>query len=60
MVDKKNAGRKLVTFGDTDRCPSIDIDRIDVASWIVSEITDGVVGGRSINLTNAPDEYNRD
>ena len=57
MVDKKNnAGRKLVTFGDTDRCPTIGIDRTDVASWIVGEITDGVVGRRSVNITNAPKE----
>jgi len=54
LVDtKNNAGSKLVTFGDTDPCPTIGCHRIDVASWIVSEIIDGVEGGRSVNITNA-------
>ena len=56
LVDMKTTGHALVTFGDKDRAPTVEMDRVDLAIWITGEITDGVVGGRSVNLTNAPNQ----
>jgi hypothetical protein len=56
LTDKKTTGSKLITFGDRERVPTMEIDRVDVAWWIAGEITSGLLGGRNINLTNAPNQ----
>lgn len=39
LVDKEGSG-KVVEFGDTDKCPSSQIARSDVASYIVNRVCD--------------------
>jgi putative NADH-flavin reductase len=52
LVDNKATG-KVVAYGDTDKAPSIETDRADLAAWITKQICRkyGSFGGKVVNLT---------
>lgn len=52
LTDSKPTGN-IKIFGDTDKSPSMNIDRADLAEWIVKQICDRPdnVRGRVVNIT---------
>lgn len=51
LTDNKATG-KLVTFGDLDKSPSIETNRVDLAKWITNEICNsGNIFGKVVNVT---------
>lgn len=49
---------KLVTFGDTEKPPTIATDRLDLANWVVKDAVFGTAatfGSKPINLTGVKD-----
>jgi len=46
-----NPTGKIVEFGDQDRAPSFRIDLVDVAMYVTKEVCEGLMRGRTVNIT---------
>jgi hypothetical protein len=57
LTDDAPTGDELVSFEDTDRCPTIQTSRADLAEWIANEIcgeTPKLPNGGAANVTGRP------